>query len=106
MGRRPPVRAAAAFALALLGLEAAAAAATTIDGTVFVDDNDNGVLDAGEATLAGVAVFFENSMSVKTDDTGRYRLALTTGGIIWVRIPDGFRPTPVWRLIIVQNGNK
>ncbi len=82
--RRP-----AALGLALVALSTAASAA--VHGTVFDDRNANGVRDAGEPGLAGIAVS-DGSAVVQTDAEGRYELAAADGATIFVIKPRGWRP--------------
>lgn len=59
-------------------------------GFVFVDDNENGIRDSGEAGLAGVAV--SNGCSVvQTDASGAYSLGLSAGEILFITQPSGYR---------------
>ena len=75
------------FALAI----AAAANAAAVRGVVFDDRNGNGVRDAGEPGLAGVAVS-DGVAVVQTDATGRYDLAAADGATLFVIKPRGWRP--------------
>ena len=84
----------------------ASAGTVTIDGTVYVDQNGNGALDAGEPTLAGVMVGFETRFLVAADANGHYSFTLPGDGIVWVRIPDGYEPTPVWRQLDLGDGSR
>ena len=64
-------------------------------GTVFVDANGNGRLDAGERGISGVAVSDQLHVVV-TDKDGRYRLPDGAGdasGVVFVSVPDGYRAT-------------
>ena len=57
--------------------------AQTATGRVFIDGNRNGLLDEGEVGLANVRV--SNGASVvRTDATGRYRLAADEQTIIFI----------------------
>lgn len=72
----------------------------SIRGTVFADLDLNGVFSAGDQGVAGAAVFWESSRAVLTDANGEYTLtAPAVAGLVWVRVPDGFRPGPVWQSI-------
>jgi outer membrane protein assembly factor BamB len=90
------------------GAEPAAAAAAkapaagppvAVEGIVFVDEDGDGVPDVGEAAVADAVVVWERSVFVRTDAGGRYRVPPVSGGIVWVRVPDGFVPGPVWRTV-------
>ena len=63
---------------------------TRVSGIVFVDRNDNGVRDAGESGLAGVAVSDQVTVAV-TDAEGRFTLDAAGYGIVSVTQPDGHR---------------
>jgi MYXO-CTERM domain-containing protein len=74
------------------------ACAATLTGRVFVDRNRDGVRQANEPGLGGVVVARDRDAFVESDADGVYRLDVATPtGIIWARVPDGFRPGPVWR---------
>lgn len=88
---------AASVALGVALALTSVASAATVEGTVFEDVDGDGVLSQGDVALPGVAVGFETSILVKTDAAGRYGFTLPSAGIVWVRTPDGFIPTPVWR---------
>lgn len=83
-----------------------AAAPASITGVVFVDENNDGVLGAGEPTLPGITVAWESSLVTTTDASGAYRLSVPADGIIWVRTPDGYLPSPTWKQIRVSAGAK
>jgi len=77
---------AAILALALAGARLSAGA-----GFVFDDENGNGVRDAGEPGLAGVAV--SNGVDVVlTDAGGAYRIADRGDSRVFVIKPRGWRP--------------
>lgn len=65
-------------------------------GTVFVDRNANGVRDAGERGLAGVAVSNQDTV-VLTDAAGHYALPSPGLGQVFVSLPRGFRAQQWWR---------
>jgi hypothetical protein len=69
-----------------------------LSGTVFLDRNGNGVRDAGEPGIAGVAVSDEADV-VTTDQDGTFRIAATRGfGIVFVSVPNGYRAVgSFWR---------
>jgi uncharacterized repeat protein (TIGR01451 family) len=69
--------------------DAPIARTTLITGVVFDDENENGVLDAGEGGLAGVTVTLEisgvvSTIAVQTDPAGRYQFASATWG--WAQV--------------------
>jgi 3',5'-cyclic AMP phosphodiesterase CpdA len=77
-----------------LGLALAAcplASAATVRGVVFDDRNGNGVRDAGEPGIAGVAVSDGTAVTL-TDTEGRYELAAQDGAMLFVIKPRGWRP--------------
>ncbi|MBL8814719.1 MAG: calcineurin-like phosphoesterase C-terminal domain-containing protein [Planctomyces sp.] len=60
-------------------------------GTVFVDQNQNGTFDSGEKGLAGVSVSNGKDVTA-TDASGRYRLPVDSDSIVFVVKPSGYRP--------------
>lgn len=76
----------------------ATASAGTIDGTVFVDRDQNGVFSASDDPVVGAVVFWESTAAVQTDAAGGYTLSVSGPGIVWVSVPNGYRPGPVWQL--------
>jgi hypothetical protein len=87
----------------LIGAVGSAAAAVQVSGTVYADKDGDGVLSA--APVAGVAVVWETTVVAMTDAHGRYTLSVPSDGIIWVRTPDGYAPTPSWRAVRVADGD-
>ena len=81
-----------------LALGAAAAQARPVEGRVFLDDNKNGRVDAGETGLAHVAVSDGHGV-VCTDSEGRYRLeAAEAPALVWVCVPRDHQPVGgFWR---------
>ncbi|MFI5310918.1 MAG: metallophosphoesterase [Gemmatimonadales bacterium] len=77
---------AAALALTFAGGSRAAA----VHGVVFDDVNGNGVRDAGERGLQGVAVSNQADVVV-TDAEGHFELASAGTGVVFVSVPDGRR---------------
>lgn len=63
-------------------------------GLVFDDVNGDGRPSAGEPGVSNAVVALRGTF-VKTNAAGRFELA-GDPGIVWVRVPDGFRPGPVW----------
>ncbi len=69
-----------------------------IAGVVFLDANDNGRADAGEAGAPNVTVVLDGRFSVQTDANGRFAFpAVATGHHIIVVVPDNL-PLP-WILL-------
>jgi hypothetical protein len=68
-----------------------------VTGVVFDDANGNGVRDANERGLAGIAVSNQDTV-VTTDAQGVFRLREPGTGIIFVSVPDRRRSVgPFWR---------
>jgi outer membrane protein assembly factor BamB/predicted phosphodiesterase len=84
--------------LVALGLAIASpASAATIHGLVYDDTNGDGVPSPGEPGIAGAVVAFGVQQFVVTNAAGEYTIdAGTAQGIVWVRVPNGFTPGPVW----------
>jgi len=71
--------------------------ATEVSGVVFDDTNRNGTRDAGERGVAGVAVSNQDTV-VTTDTSGTFRLPGEGTGVIFVSMPNAYRPVgPWWR---------
>jgi uncharacterized protein (TIGR03382 family) len=72
--------------------------AATIHGLVFDDANGDGKPSAGEQGVANAVVAFGVQRFEVTDANGQFDLDVADGakGIVWVRVPDGFTPGPVW----------
>jgi 3',5'-cyclic AMP phosphodiesterase CpdA len=78
-------------------LATGAAPRADVAGVVYLDTNGNGVRDAGEPGIAGVAVSNQDAVVV-TDPTGQFRLATPGTGVIFVSVPDGYRASGTfWR---------
>lgn len=74
-----------------------AACATTVTGTVFLDRNHDRIRQADEPGVANVVVALDRGAPVRTRADGSFAIAAATDeGIVWARVPDGFRPGPVW----------
>ena len=56
------------------------AGAGQITGTVYLDANDNGRFDAGEAGAANLTVVLDNRYSTLTDANGRYEFPAVAAG--------------------------
>lgn len=62
-----------------------------VTGVVFLDRNGNGVCDADEPGIAGVAVSDQDTVVVSARD-GRYRLVSHEAtGLVFVSVPEGYR---------------
>jgi len=75
------------------GSQAIAARADAQGGQVFADDNGNGMLDAGESGISGVAVSNGREL-VRTDVAGRYSLSVQRGQTAFLIKPAGWRVPP------------
>jgi hypothetical protein len=76
---------------------AAGGASGELTGTVFLDANNNGHLDAGEIGAANVTVVLDGHFSVQTDANGRFDFAaVATGHHVLAVVPDNL-PLP-WML--------
>jgi outer membrane protein assembly factor BamB len=97
----PRVGPPAAVLAALLAAGAGSACAATITGTVYIDRNGDRVRQADEPGLANAVVALERDAFTTTNSQGAYTLDVTNAaGIVWVRVPDGFRPGPVWKQVV------
>jgi hypothetical protein len=83
------------MAWGVAALVALSSAAAPISGVVFNDRNANGVRDAGEAGMAGVAVSNQDTV-VLTDASGRYTLPGAGLGNVFVSVPRGARAVGAW----------
>jgi outer membrane protein assembly factor BamB/predicted phosphodiesterase len=83
--------------LALLVVSSTASAAT-IHGLVYEDRDGDGKPSAGERGVPGAVVAFDVQAFGVTDASGQFDLRVPDGqtGIVWVRVPDGYAPGPVW----------
>ncbi|HVV82968.1 MAG TPA: PQQ-binding-like beta-propeller repeat protein [Kofleriaceae bacterium] len=69
-------------------------------GGVFVDRNGDGVRQADEPGVPGAVVALERRAFTVTDGDGRFALdGGQPGDLVWVRVPDGFRPGPAWAVV-------
>jgi len=72
----------------------AGAGAGSISGTIFLDGNDSGRLDAGEAGAANVTVLLDGRYPVRTDSQGRFEFpAVASGRHLLTVVPDNL-PLP------------
>ncbi|HET9627612.1 MAG TPA: PQQ-binding-like beta-propeller repeat protein [Kofleriaceae bacterium] len=90
-------RSALILSVAVLGA-AAPAWAIPVHGQVYIDRNRDHQPSHGEPGVANAVVAFGTHQFVVTDGNGQFDLDLAPGakGIVWVRVPDGFVPGPVW----------
>ncbi len=74
------------------------ASAATIHGLVFDDTNGDGSPSAGEPGIPNAVVALGVKRFAVTDAAGQFDLdpGSEPAGIVWVRVPDGFTPGPVW----------
>ncbi|HEY5925658.1 MAG TPA: PQQ-binding-like beta-propeller repeat protein [Kofleriaceae bacterium] len=77
---------------------ASPASAAKVAGLVFDDRNGDGKPSAGEPGIANAVVALGATRFTTSDATGQFELDAgeVKNGIVWVRVPDGFRPGPVW----------
>jgi outer membrane protein assembly factor BamB len=85
-------------------LSSGVAAAGTATGTVFLDEDANGVLSAGDTPVANAMVWVGAHTRVKTGADGRFSVAVAADEILWVRTPDGLAPYPAWRPVTAAGG--
>ena len=86
-----------AVASVLAGASPTRAQRGNVSGVVFVDANGNGIRDAGERGLAGVAVSNQDTI-VATDVSGAFRIPRGSSRIVFVTLPDGYRSVgKFWR---------
>lgn len=73
--------------------------AGTIHGVVYDDANGDKLPSSGEAGVPHAVVALGIGAFVETDRNGEFDLPVATGApaIVWVRVPEGFRPGPVWQ---------
>jgi len=93
------------IALAIVGTSAGTARAGAIRGVVFADRDRDGVQSTGEPGIAGAVVAWETSVFTRTDRQGAFALEAPGAGLVWVRIPDGFVPGPVWQPVDVAGAD-
>lgn len=72
-------------------------AAVRVSGVVFIDRNGNGVRDASEAGLPGVALSDQATVTA-TDSAGRFTIDAAGYGLVFVTQPNGYAVRgPFWR---------
>ena len=80
---------------------AAGSGSGSVGGVLFLDANDNGRLDAGEAGAANVIVLLDGRFTVRTDAEGRFEFpAVAAGNHVVSVVPDNL-PLP-W--LVSANG--
>ncbi len=88
----------AAACLTALAAIPATACGATLTGAVYIDRNGDRVRQGSEPGVPGAVVALDGAAFAVTDARGEYVLDVPlVAGIVWVRVPDGFRPGPVWR---------
>ena len=83
----------------LLAASAVLAGCVTVNvrGTVYVDRNGDGIHQSGERGVPGVVVAFDDRHFTVTDMHGRFAADVPDFALLaWARVPNGFRPGPVW----------
>ncbi len=72
-----------------------------VTGGVFVDRNHDGRRQPSEPGVAGAVVALERRVFTTSDAQGGFTLdGAQPGDVVWVRVPDGFRPGPVWSTVL------
>lgn len=69
--------------------------AATLHGLVFDDTNGDGQPSQGEPGIGNAVVALGVTSFAVTDASGQFDLD-GGPGIVWVRVPDGFTPGPIW----------
>ena len=66
---------------------------------MYADENGDGKPSTGEPGIAHAVVALETRHFVETDEHGQFDLEVPDDetGIVWVRVPEGFAPGPVWK---------
>jgi hypothetical protein len=70
------------------------AAAGFIQGSVFLDENDSGMRDAGEAGVANITVLLNDRFSVRTDSQGNFSFPMVATGTYTLRVLPDSLPLP------------
>ncbi|MFZ5924445.1 MAG: FlgD immunoglobulin-like domain containing protein [Bacillota bacterium] len=86
-----------------------AAAFGTVAGAVFVDENGNGKMDAGEQPVKGVVLTLDSTEAAKSDSGGRFVLDRLAAGdyvlaVAAKSLPPGHRPRSPVILVSVAEG--
>jgi MYXO-CTERM domain-containing protein len=95
----PATRWASLCALGALGaVTLGAGCAASLTGVVYIDRNGDRVRQDDEPVVPDAIVMLDHgTAAARTDRRGVYSLDAPAGGaIVWVRVPAGFRPGPVW----------
>jgi len=89
------------LALAIVLVLTAPASARRLPGLVFDDTNGDGRPSAGEPGVPLAVVAHGIHRFTTTDSKGHFELDIPDDdrGIVWVRVPDGFAPGPVWAAV-------
>ncbi len=88
-----------ASSLLLLPAAICGAQQPDVRGVIFADRNGNGVRDPGERGLGGVVVSNQDAVIV-TDSAGAFHIPRGRTGIVFVSVPDGYRPVgSFWRAV-------
>src|SRR6185436_6926334 len=74
------------------------ACAVSVHGVVYIDRNGDHVRQDNEPAVPDAIVMLDSgAMVARTNGKGAYSIeAPAGGGIVWVHVPAGFRPGPVW----------
>lgn len=75
-------------------LGSAAGGVGAVSGTIFLDDNNNGRRDAGEATVPNVTVIIDGRYSTRTNASGRFEFPGVGGGEHVVTVLSDSLPLP------------
>jgi hypothetical protein len=70
------------------------AAAGFIQGSVFLDENDSGMRDAGETGVANITVILNDRFSVRTDSQGNFSFPMVATGSYTLRVLTDNLPLP------------
>lgn len=92
-----------AILLSIIAVFPSAEAPAPIQGVVFEDANGNGRREPDERGLAGVAVSNQHEV-VQTAADGSYVLQRPTYGVVFVSLPDGYRPVgSFWQAVAASS---
>ena len=82
---------------ALLALTASVEA-RTLRGLVYADENGDRAPTAGEPGVADAVVAYGVTQFTNTNAQGEFTFEVPDDArsIVWVRVPDGFEPGPMW----------
>lgn len=69
-------------------------AAGFISGSVFLDENDSGMRDAGEAGVPNITVILNDRFSVRTDSQGNFSFPMVATGTYTLRVLTDHLPLP------------